>query len=98
MILGIREEKVLVTRKARVNNESGLHARPAALFVQRANSFSSSIQVELDGRKADAKSIIGVMSLGAYSGETVDLRAEGTDEEDAVDSLKELLENEMIGM
>jgi len=88
----------LVTREARVNNESGLHARPAALFVQRANSFSSDIYLELDGKKADAKSIIGVMSLGAYSGETVVLKADGSDEEKAVEGLKTLLEEEMIGM
>ena len=98
MILEIREEKVLVSREVIVNNESGLHARPAALFVQRANKFESDIFVELEDKRADAKSIIGVMSLGAYSGERITLNADGKDEDEAIESLKKLLEEEMIGM
>ena len=94
--LEIREEKVLVSKDVLVNNETGLHARPAALFVQRANEFESEISIELDDNKANAKSIIGVMSLGVYGGETVTLTAEGKDSEEAIEDLKVLLEEEMI--
>lgn len=98
MTYEIKGERVLVTKKVIVKNEAGLHARPAALFVQRANEFKSDIFIELEGKKADAKSIIGIMSLGVYSGETIVIGADGRDEEEAIESLKKLLEEELVGM
>ena len=56
-------------KKVVLNNEDGLHARAAALFVQVANKFSSNVYIEFDGKKVNGKSIIGVMSLGAFTGE-----------------------------
>jgi phosphotransferase system HPr (HPr) family protein len=82
----------LITKKVILNNESGLHARPAALFVQTANKFTSDIYVELKGAKVDGKSIMGVMSLGAFHGEEITLIAKGEDEKEALRELIKLVE------
>ena len=82
----------MITKKAILNNESGLHARPAALFVQTANKFTSDIYVELKGAKVDGKSIMGVMSLGAFHGEEITLIAKGEDEKEALRELIKLVE------
>lgn len=74
-------------------NKTGLHARPAALFVAQANKFKSSISLEKDGKLVNAKSIMGVMSLGAGSGSVINIIANGTDEEEALDSLVKLIES-----
>ncbi|HHV37925.1 MAG TPA: HPr family phosphocarrier protein [Tepidimicrobium sp.] len=76
-----------------LNNEGGLHARAAALFVQAANKFISDIYVELDGTRTDGKSIVGIMSLGAFHGERIKLIARGEDEEEAIDELTRLLKH-----
>lgn len=76
-----------------LNNEGGLHARAAALFVQAANKFISDIYVELDGTRTDGKSIVGIMSLGAFHGEKVKLIARGEDEKEAIEELTRLLEH-----
>jgi len=65
----------------------GLHARPAALFVQQAASFSSTIRLTCGERTADGKSILGVLQLGASAGSTVEVRAEGDDAEAAAEAL-----------
>ena len=65
----------------------GLHARPAALFVQQATGFSSAIRVTCGERTADGKSILGVLQLGASAGSTVEIHAEGEDAEEAVEAL-----------
>ena len=65
----------------------GLHARPAALFVQQAAGFSSTIRLTCDKRTADGKSILGVLQLGASAGSTVEVRAEGDDAEAAAEAL-----------
>ena len=70
------------SREVLINNASGLHARPATFFIQKANCYKSSIWVEKDGpRKVNAKSLLGVLSLGIAKGMTVTLYADGQDEE-----------------
>ncbi|MBU5438443.1 HPr family phosphocarrier protein [Tissierella sp. MSJ-40] len=80
-------------RKVKLNNEVGLHARPAALFVQTASKFVSDIYLELDGTQVSGKSIIGLMSLGAFHGEEISIIAKGEDEKEAIDELTYLVEN-----
>ncbi len=75
-----------------ITNEVGLHARPAAQFVQAAKTFKSKVSVAKGNQKVDAKSIIGVLSLGAGKGATVVIEASGEDEAKAVAALKKLIE------
>ena len=77
----------------RLSNKDGLHARPAAVFVQEANKFDSEIEIEFQGMKVNGKSIIGIMSLGAFYGEDITIVARGRDEEEAVKALEELIIN-----
>ncbi len=74
-----------------VQNQVGLHARPATFFIQKANTFKSSIWVEKDERKVNAKSLLGVLSLGITKGLTITIIAEGSDEEEAVSELVALI-------
>jgi len=74
-----------------VRCESGLHNRQATYFVQKANEFESSIWLESANRKMNAKSLLGIMSLGIITGVTVTLSAMGPDAEDAVNALEVLL-------
>jgi len=76
-----------------ITNAVGLHARPASLFVQEANKFSSDITVFLDDSEADAKSILDLLLLGANQGSTVTVRAEGQDAEQALSALQALHAN-----
>lgn len=76
-----------------VNSFHGLHARPAALFVQIAKSFDSSVMMEKDGEVVDGKSIIAILSLGANKGMSVKLIVEGSDALAAAARLKNFLEN-----
>lgn len=78
-----------------VRCESGLHNRQATYFVQKANEFESSIWVEADSRKMNAKSLLGVLSMGAVTGATVLLSASGSDEEEAVNALEVLLQRDV---
>lgn len=77
-------------KEVTVNNQVGLHARPATFFIQKANEFKSSIWVEKDERRVNAKSLLGVLSLGVVKGTTINLIADGVDEKEAVDALVEL--------
>ncbi len=81
----------MIKRTVTINNTTGLHARPASLFVKTANKFKSAITIEKDERKGDAKSIIGVLSIGAGKGAQVTIKAAGEDENLAVGQLAELL-------
>lgn len=81
----------MYSQEAVVNNQVGLHARPATFFIQKANEFKSSIWVEKDERRVNAKSLLGVLSLGIVKGTTISLLADGTDEKEAVDALVELI-------
>ena len=78
-----------------VRCESGLHNRQATYFVQKANEFSSSIWIESDNRKMNAKSLLGIMSLGVVTGATVTLSAMGPDAEAAVTALEALLQRDI---
>ena len=77
-----------------VRCESGLHNRQATYFVQKANEFESSIWVEFDNRQMNAKSLLGIMSLGIVTGATVNLIANGPDAEAAVNALEKLLQRD----
>ena len=81
-------------KEATVNNQVGLHARPATFFIQKANEFKSSIWVERDERRVNAKSLLGVLSLGIAKGTKIALIADGPDEEDAVAALEELISSD----
>ena len=74
-----------------VQNQVGLHARPATFVIQRANEYKSSIWVEKDNRRVNAKSLLGVLSLGITKGLNITIIAEGSDEEKAVNELVELI-------
>jgi phosphocarrier protein len=74
-----------------VQNQVGLHARPATFFIQKANNFKSSIWVSKDERKVNAKSLLGVLSLGIIRGTVITITADGEDEQDAVDALVDLI-------
>ena len=78
---------VLVEKSVEVLLESGLQARPAAQFVQEANRFASDLFLEKDGKRINAKSIMGLMSLAITKGETIILIADGPDEEIALNQL-----------
>ena len=78
-----------------VRCESGLHNRQATYFVQKANEFNSSIWIESDNRKMNAKSLLGIMSLGIVTGAAVTLSAQGADEEAAVNALEALLQRDV---
>ncbi len=74
-----------------IQNQVGLHARPATFFIQKANEYKSSIWVERDSRRVNAKSLLGVLSLGITKGLSISIIAEGSDEEQAVNDLVELI-------
>ena len=77
-----------------VENQVGLHARPATFFIQKANEFKCSIWVEKDERRANAKSLLGVLSLGIVKGTAVTIIADGADEEEAIATLSELIDSD----
>ena len=79
-----------------IQNQVGLHARPATFFIQKANEYKSSIWVEKDERKVNAKSLLGVLSMGITKGTRVSILAEGPDEEEAVNALTEMLVKEIF--
>jgi len=83
----------MVAKEVVVKNQVGLHARPATFFIQKANEFKSSIWVEKEERRVNAKSLLGVLSLGIVKGTSVTLIAEGVDESAAVATLAELVES-----
>jgi catabolite repression HPr-like protein len=88
------EKETMIEQKVEVKLKTGLQARPAALFVQEANRFSSEVFLERNGKKVNAKSIMGLMSLAVSSGTEITLIADGTDEEEAVRHLAEFVQKE----
>ena len=76
-----------------VENQVGLHARPATFFIQKANEYKASIWVEKDERRVNAKSLLGVLSLGIVGGTTIRLIADGSDEQQAIEGLVKLIES-----
>lgn len=85
----------MITKDVVVRCESGLHNRQATYFVQKANEFDCSIWLESDNRKMNAKSLLGIMSLGIVTGATVTLSAVGDDAEAAVTALEALLQRDV---
>ena len=83
----------MISRNVTIQNRVGLHARPATFFIQKANSYKSSIWIEKDDRRVNAKSLLGVLSLGIVKGTTITLIADGVDEVEALDGLCDLINN-----
>ncbi len=86
----------MCVKEVLVQNQVGLHARPATFFIQKANEFKSSIWVEKDERRVNAKSLLGVLSLGILGNTEIRIIADGVDEKDAVDSLIKLVESGFV--
>ena len=83
----------MISRDVTIKNSVGLHARPATFFIQKANSFKSSIWVEKEDCRVNAKSLLGVLSLGIIGGTDITIIADGVDEEEAVNALVKLVES-----
>lgn len=83
-------------KEVKVQNQVGLHARPATFFIQKANEFKSSIWVEKEERRVNAKSLLGVLSLGIMGGTVINIMAGGPDEEEAVEELVRLVESGFV--
>lgn len=84
----------MISRDVTITNSVGLHARPATFFIQKANSYKSSIWVEKEDCRVNAKSLLGVLSLGIVKGMTITLIADGNDEAAAIDGLAALVDSE----
>jgi len=84
----------MINKEAVVNNQVGLHARPATFFIQKANEYKSSIWVEKEDRRVNAKSLLGVLSLGIVKGTSINLIADGPDEEAALEGLIGLISSD----
>ena len=82
----------MVSREVVVNNGTGLHARPATLLVKKASSFKSDVSIEFNGKKANVKSLIGVLSLGVTKGANITVTASGDDETLAAEEIAKLIE------
>ncbi len=86
-------ELYMFVKEVMVKNQVGLHARPATFFIQKANEFKSSIWIEKEERRVNAKSLLGILSLGIVGGTNVKVIADGADEKAAVDALIELVDS-----
>ena len=89
----ITEDFTMCMKDIEVKNQVGLHARPATFFIQKANEFKSSIWVEKEERRVNAKSLLGILSLGIVGGANIRIIADGSDEQLAVDGLVKLVES-----
>lgn len=83
----------MCVKDVNVQNQVGLHARPATFFIQKANEYKASIWVEKEERRVNAKSLLGVLSLGIVGGTAIKIIADGSDEQQAVDGLVALVES-----
>ena len=81
----------MISRDVTIQNSVGLHARPATFFIQKANLFKSTLWVEMGDRRVNAKSLLGVLSLGISKGTVITLIADGPDEQEALDGLDALI-------
>ncbi len=86
---------MIIERKIEIKNKLGLHARPAALFVQIANKFDCEITVTKEGEDVNGKSIMGIMMLAAGKGDIIIVKAEGDDAEKAIRELEQLLKGDL---
>jgi phosphocarrier protein len=84
----------VISKAVVINNQVGLHARPATFFIQKANEFKSSIWIEKEDRRVNAKSLLGVLSLGIVKGTEVNIVADGADENEAIITLSELIDSD----
>jgi len=84
----------MISKEVVIDNQVGLHARPATFFIQKANEFKSSIWVEKEERRVNAKSLLGVLSLGIVKGTAVKIIADGADEEAAIETLSALIDSD----
>ena len=83
----------MITKEIQINIPTGLEARPVALLVQVASQYECSIHVESNEKKVNAKSIMGMMTLGLAAGEQITITADGTDEEQAIAEIEKYLSN-----
>ena len=90
----LRSGESMTSKEVVINNQVGLHARPATFFIQKANEFKSSIWVEKEERKVNAKSLLGVLSLGVVKGTALTITADGADEVEAIDTLAALIDSD----
>ncbi len=90
-----RQESFMISRNVTIQNSIGLHARPATFFIQKANSYNCSVWIEKEDRRVNAKSLLGVLSLGIVKGTTVTLIADGSDENSAIEGLSELIDSDL---
>ena len=81
----------MVSRDITIVNDVGLHARPATFFIQKANSYKATIWLEEGGRRINAKSLLGVLSMGIVKGTVITLISDGADEVNALDGLEDLI-------
>mgnify|MGYP003320795908 CR=1 FL=1 len=83
----------MIQREVTITNSTGLHARPATFFIQKANTYRSSVWVVKDDRRVSAKSLLGVLSIGIAKGMTITLIADGADEAEALEGLAVLIDS-----
>lgn len=83
----------MIKKELKIKNKTGLHARPAALLVKTTGKFKSEIFISKDGYKVNGKSIMGVMTLAAESGSLIEIFIDGSDEDEAMTALEDLIEN-----
>jgi len=84
----------MISKEVVINNQVGLHARPATFFIQKANEFKSSIWIEKEERRVNAKSLLGVLSLGIVKGTTITIIADGSDQDEAIETLSDLIDSD----
>jgi len=87
----IEESFIMFVKEVMVQNQVGLHARPATFFIQKANEFKASIWIEKEERRVNAKSLLGILSLGIVGGTSIKIIADGSDEQVAVEALVDLV-------
>ena len=85
----------MISRNITIKNSVGLYARPASFFIQKANTYKSSIWIQKDDRRVNAKSLLGVLSMAITGGSTVTLIADGPDETEALNGLELLVSTEL---
>ena len=85
----------MISRSVTINNSVGLHARPATFFIQKANSYKCSIWIEKEDCRVNAKSLLGVLSLGITKGTNITIIADGPDESNAIDGIVAHIEAEL---
>ena len=91
----LKRESIMLSLDVTIVNDVGLHARPATFFIQQANTFKSSIWIEKEDRRVNAKSLLGVLSMGIVKGTVVTLIADGEDEAEALSGLEQLIVSEL---